>query len=552
MLFSTVLRKRLLLASLGCVTVLIASGCARPASQSEVTSAATRGIAPQSADAIIVGGTIYDGSGRPPFVGDVALTGDTITYVGPHRAIAAPRVIDAAGMIVAPGFIDAHTHAEVFLRAPTRAERVNAAWLAQGVSTVVIGVDGGGSPDVAEDAHALTEAQIGTNAVPFVGFGAVRTRVLGPDARAPDAEELVEMKRLVAAAMCQGARGFSTGLFYAPQSFAETGEVIAIAREAAKRGGVYDTHQRDESSYSIGLQSSVEEAIRIGREAGMPVHIAHIKALGVDVHGEADEVIAIVDAARAQGLDVTADQYPWLASGSSVEAALLPGWAVDGDSAALLARLDDPVQSARIATEMAGNLRRRGGAPSMLLTAQDHPWTGRTLAQMADIWELAPVAAAVKIIRTSIAAGGGGTDVASFNMASGDVDVFMQQPWVVTSSDGSNGHPRMFATYPEKYRQYVVDRKVIGLGTFIRQSTGKVADIYGIDRRGYLREGDFADVLVLDPNRYAPRADYLRPRELSVGVTALFVNGQLAVRDNSVTGATAGRVLLRRTPAGCP
>jgi len=502
-------------------------------------------------DVVIHGGTIYDGSDAKPFIGDVALVGDRIAYVGPAAPGSAARTIDAKGMVVTPGFIDAHTHADVFLRSDDPAQRVNAAWLDQGASTVVIGVDGGGTPDVADDARKLTAAGIGTNAVPFVGFGAVRQRVLGDDARAPDAAELGRMKTLVAKAMCEGATGFSAGLFYAPQSFAKTEEVIAIAHEAAIRGGMYDTHQRDESSYTIGLLGSVDEAIRIGREAGMAVHFAHIKALGVDVQGEAGQVIAKIDAARAQGMDVTADQYPWLASGSSLDASLLPRWAVDGGDKALLKRLDDPATLARIRTEMVTNMRRRGGASALLLTAAGHPWAGRTLAQVAQDWKVDPIEAALRIIRESAETGKGGTDVASFNMSEPDIELFMKQPWIVTSSDGSNGHPRMYANYPEKYVKYVRTRKTIDLGTFVRQSTGRVADIYKLDHRGYLRQGFFADVLVFDPNRYAPRADYVHPRVLSTGVKALFVNGTLSVSDSQTTGAHAGRVLLRPTPAGC-
>ena len=507
-------------------------------------------------DVIIRGGTIYDGGEGKPFVGDVAIRGDRIVHVGLSGRYSAERVIDAKGMIVAPGFIDPHTHADSFIRSPDKSVRVNAAWLNQGVSTVMIGVDGYGTPDVAEDAGKLAGSGIGTNIVPFVGFGPVRQRVLGQDARAPNPAELDAMKALVAKGMCEGAVGLSTGLFYAPQSFATTGEVVAVAREAAMRGGLYDTHQRDESSYSIGLLGSVQEAIEIGRQAGMPVHFAHLKALGVDVHGRAGAVIAAIDAARKAGVDVTADQYPWLASGSSLDASLLPRWAVDGGGAALLKRLDDPATLARIRTEMQDNLRRRGGAGALLLIAHDFPWTGKTLAEVAGEWKIDSRDAALRIIRQSIeakdqGAKSGGAAVASFNMAQADVDLLMKQPWMVTSSDGSDGHPRMFATFPEKYVRYVRERNVISLATFIRQSTGRTADIYKIDRRGYLRPGYFADVLVFDPAQYAPRANYVRPRELSVGVRKLFVNGELAIDDSRATGVSAGRALLRPRPPGC-
>lgn len=512
--------------------------------------------ADEAVDIIIRGGTIYDGGEGAPFVGDIAIRGDRIVHVGAAGGYTAPRIVDARGLIVSPGFVDPHTHADGFLRSPDKAVRVNAAWLNQGVSTVMIGVDGSGTPDVAADAATLEASGIGTNVVSFVGFGPVRQRVLGQDARAPGAAELERMKALVAKGMCEGAVGLSTGLFYAPQSFATTAEVVAVAREAAVRGGIYDTHQRDESSYSIGLLGSVHEVIDIGRQAGMPVHFAHLKALGVDVHGQAGAVIAAIEAARADGIDVTADQYPWLASGSNLDASLLPRWAVDGGGKALLKRLDDPATLAKIRDEMKENLRRRGGAAALLLISEGYPWTGRTLEQVAAEWKLDSRDAALRIIRRSVEAkargeSGGGTGVASFNMAEGDVDLLMKQPWMVTASDGSDGHPRMFATFPEKYVRYVRERKVIDLATFIRQSTGRTADIYKLDRRGYLRAGYFADVLVFDPEDYAPRADYVRPRELSVGVKKLFVNGKLAIDDGRTTGAAAGRALLRPRPSGC-
>lgn len=510
----------------------------------------------EAVDVIIRGGTIYDGGEGAPFVGDVAIRGDQIVHVGPPGGFTAPRIVDAKGMIVTPGFIDPHTHADGFLRSPDKATRVNAAWLNQGVTTVMIGVDGSGTPDVAADAAKLETSGIGTNVVSFVGFGPVRQRVLGQDARAPDAAELGRMKALVAKGMCEGAVGLSTGLFYAPQSFATTGEVVAVAREAAVRGGIYDTHQRDESSYSIGLLGSVQEVIDIGRQAGMPVHFAHLKALGVDVHGQAGAVIAAIEKARADGIDVTADQYPWLASGSNLDASLLPRWAVDGGGKPLLKRLDDRATLAKIRDEMQENLRRRGGAGALLLISEGYPWTGQTLEQVAAQWKLDSRDAALRIIRGSVEAkargeSGGGTGVASFNMAEADVDLLMKQPWMVTASDGSEGHPRMFATFPEKYVRYVRERRVIDLKAFIRQSTGRTADIYKLDRRGYLRAGYFADVLVFDPEGYAPRADYVRPRELSVGVDKLFVNGELAVDGSRATGVAAGRALLRPRPPGC-
>jgi len=516
---------------------------------------------PEPADVILRGGTIYDGSEGKPYVGDIALNGDRIVYVGRSAKLKAARVIDVKGMIVAPGLIDAHTHPDTYIRSADATKRLNAPWLAQGVSTIIIGVDGYGTPDVKSDIDHLIAQKIGTNVAPFVGFGAVRGRVLGQADRAPSADELAREKELVAKGMCDGALGLSTGLFYAPQSFAKTDEVIALAHEAAIRGGMYDTHQRDESDYTIGLMNSIKEVLQIGREAGLPVHFAHLKALGVDLQGQAPEVVKLIDDARAKGQDVTADEYPWLASGSDLEASLVPRWAIDGGYGAMLKRLDDPATMAKIRVEMLENLRRRGGPASILLTSSGKPWTGKTLEAMAKEWKLEPVDAAVVIMQggpsaspaTSASGKGAGIAIASFNMIDSDVELIMKQPWVVTSSDGSDGHPRQYATFTQKYKVYVQEKHTITLENFIRHSTGLTADMYKLDHRGYLRPGYFADVAVLDPASYAPRADYLHPRELSVGVKELFVNGALAVENSTLTGAAAGRGLLRPTPVtSCP
>jgi N-acyl-D-amino-acid deacylase len=506
--------------------------------------------AAEPADVLIQGGMVYSGAAAPPSRVDVVIVGDKIVYVGPDGAkrYEAREIVNAGNKIVAPGFIDVHTHPETYIRSEDSKQRLNAPWLFQGVTTVFIGVDGYGSPAVAQERTVFERQGVGTNLVPYVGFGAIRKQVLHEDDRVPTSLELNQMRKLVAKGMCEGAIGFSTGLFYAPQSFAKTDEVIALAKEAAMRGGIYDTHQRDESSYNIGLLNSVSEAIQIGREAGMPVHFAHIKALGVDVQGQAPQVIAAIEAARRAGQEVTADQYPWNASGSNLESSLLPRWAVDGGRSALLKRLDSAEQREKIRTEMHENLRRRGGPESLLMTSADTPWTGKTLSQMAQSWKIEPVDAALRIIRT-----GERTAVASFNMSENDIQLFMRQPWVVTSSDGSDGHPRQYATFPTKYANYVQKERVISLDEFIRSSTGRSADMFRLDRRGYLKDGYFADVVVFDPARYAPKADYLHPRVLSEGVEELWVNGLSAIHAGKMTGQANGRVLLHTPPAGsCP
>ena len=511
------------------------------------------------ADVLITGGTVYDGSTAKPFTGDVAIRGDKIVYVGPKATMSAKRVIDAHGMIVSPGLIDAHTHADRFIDAPDKSQRADPAWTMQGVSTVFIGVDGAGTPDLKAKFDGYSKAGIGPNVVSYVGFGNIRKQVIGDAARAPTPEELAREQALVVKGMCEGAIGLSAGLFYAPQSFSKTDEVIALAKEAGKRGGIYDTHQRDESTYSIGLIASTKEVLQIGKEGGIPVHFSHIKALGHDVWGKSGEVIKLINDARASGQNVTANHYPWLASNTGLDAALIPRWASDGGAPAMLKRFDDPALMARIKAEMAKNLDRRGGAQTILMSAAisdvdkvasapPRPWTGKYLSDIAKDWKMDPLDAAVRILRETK----GHASVISFNINEADLENFMKQPWVVTSSDGSAGHPREYATFQTKYAVYVKQKHVIDTAFFIRHSSGLTADIFKLDRRGYLKPGYFADVLVFDPDRYVPKADYVHPAVLSEGVRELFINGVAAVDKGQPTGALAGRPLPHTpTPGTC-
>jgi len=510
----------------------------------------------QQADVLITGGKVYDGSTAAPFTGDVAITGDRIVYVGPKAPMTAKRTIDAHGMVVSPGLIDAHTHADHFLEDSDRAQRAVPAWVMQGVSTVFVGVDGAGPPDLKAKFAQYSNPGVGTNVVSYVGFGAIRKQVLGDSARAPTAAEAEKERQLVIQGMCEGAIGLSAGLFYAPQNFATTEEVIPLAREAGLRGGIYDTHQRDESTYSIGLMASTQEVLRIGREGHIPVHFSHIKALGHEVWGKSADVIKLINDARAQGQNVTANHYPWLASHTGLDAALVPRWASDGGAPAMLKRFDDPALMAKMRPEMVKNLDRRGGANTILLTsglrgeggAKDTPapWTGKYLSDMAKTWKLDPIDAAIRILRESK----GHASIVSFNISEPDLENFMKQPWTVTSSDGSVGHPREYATFQTKYAVYVKQKHVIDEAFFIRHSTGLTADIFKLDRRGYLKPGYFADVLVFDPNRYVPKADYVHPAVLSEGVQELFVNGVAAVDNGKMTGSLSGRVLRHTPPPG--
>ncbi|MBB5686826.1 N-acyl-D-amino-acid deacylase family protein [Sphingobium boeckii] len=497
---------------------------------------------PAQADLLIRGGTIYTGTSAP-FIGDVLIAGDRIQRVAPHIAARARRTIEAAGMIVAPGFIDPHTHADAMLTSDGAQERLVLPFLMQGVTTAFIGNDGGGGPNIARLFAAVADKPVGINFAAYVGFGSVRAAVLGQSDRTPTPDELAHMRQITAKAMCEGAIGVSTGLFYAPQSFAKTDEVVAIAREAAIRGGFYDSHIRDESSYTIGLMAAIEEAIGIGRSAKMPVHIAHIKALGADVQGQAPRVIAMVEAARTRGENVTADQYPWSASGTRLVAALIPAWAQEGGYQALRKRLHDPALAVRLRAEITETMRKRGGAASLLIT--DGPHKGRTVAQIAAAAQIDPIAAAIRLIQESDFA------LASFNQSEPDIAAFMKRPWVMTGSDASPGHPRVYGSFARKYAKYVVADRVITLRQFIERSATLTADTFKLKDRGRLRRGAFADVVIFDPKTYAARATYDQPKLFATGVQTVIVNGTIAIDHGKPTAAAPGRPLPHRPKGHC-
>jgi N-acyl-D-aspartate/D-glutamate deacylase len=490
----------------------------------------------QELDILIRNGSVLDGSGSAAVRVDIGITGDRIVLIGKAAGKKAKREIDATGLVVAPGFIDPHTHSLEDLSAPARSRNDN--YLMQGVTTVVTGNDGQGPIATGAALRKWEQQGIGTNAALYVGHGAIRREVMGMADAAPTPEQLERMKSLVERAMKDGAIGISTGLYYAPGNFAKTEEVIALSKVAAANGGIYDSHMRDESSYSIGLLGSIRETIRIGREAGIPVHISHIKALGKDVWGQSTEAIRIIRAARAEGIKVTADQYPYEASGSGITASLVPRWAEAGGTAALLQRIDDPAVRPRLVAEMTANLERRGGAESLLITtAGNKDWIGKTLDQIAGERKGSPVEAALEIIKAK------GAGVASFNMRDDDIRNFMREDWVMTGSDGSAGHPRKYGTFPRKLRKYVLDEHVITLPFAIRSNTSLTAETLGLKDRGLLKTGYFADVVVFDPAAIADRATYVSPELLSTGVRYLLVNGKLAVDNGRAAEVLAGRAL---------
>lgn len=513
-------------------------------------SGATSHAQPQPAradtlDVLITGGQVYDGLSTTPRTVAIGIRGDRIALVGtvPSGTVA-KQTINAAGLIVSPGFIDPHTHAYEGLPALSARQRQNASSLMQGITTVTIGPDGRGPFDVA---RILTESEklgLGTNAYATVGFGTVRSHVMGASSAPATRVQIDSMRALIAKAMREGAYGVGSGLFYAPQSYAATDEVVAVVSAAKPFGGVYDTHQRDESSYTIGLLNSVRETIRIGCESGLTANVGHIKTLGVDVWGKADSVLAIMAEARKTGCTVTADQYPWTASGTGLSAALLPRWAQAGGRDSLLLRIADAAVRTKMLEEMRDNLRRRGGDSTLLLvggSAAAKPYIGKTLRDVAQARQMPAVETALDMIRDGL-----DMSVASFNMTEADIETFMKDPWVMTSSDGSGGHPRLYGTYPRKIRRYVLDKPVISMARMIASSSSQVAQVYRIADRGVLRAGAFADVIVFDPKTIRDEATYVEPTKLATGMRWVFVNGTAAVADGQLTQAMAGRALRAR------
>jgi N-acyl-D-aspartate/D-glutamate deacylase len=495
----------------------------------------------QRFDLLILHGKLADGSGKKSRSSDIGIRGDRIVFVGDagKANLTAARTIDATGLIVAPGFIDPHTHTLGDLSDPKR--KGNEPYLMQGVTTVITGNDGGSVLNIGETLRKWDEQGIGTNAMLLAGHGTIRGRVLGPTDAQPTAAQLEEMKAFVARAMDEGSFGLSTGLYYAPGSYARTEEVIELAKVAAAKGGVYDTHMRDESSYSIGLLGSIKETIRIGREAKIPVHISHIKALGPEVWGQSKQAIDLIRKARAEGIQASACQYPYDASGTTLQASLVPRWAEVGGRAELIKRIDDPQVRPRLLAEMAENLKRRGGAGSLLITdARDPQLTGKKLSEVASAQRKSPVEVALELIRSR------DLSVASFNMDEKDIERFMKQKFMMTCSDGSTGHPRKYGTFPRKLREYVYKRKLISLAFAVRNSSALTAETFRIPERGLIEPGYFADVIVFDEKTLADRATYEQPELFSVGMKFVIVNGKIAVENGAYTGVLAGRALRKQ------
>ncbi|WP_281557336.1 amidohydrolase family protein [Thalassomonas sp. RHCl1] len=489
-----------------------------------------------SADILITGGRVYTGTGTYEQMLDIAVCGEKICglYPSGSKKITAAQVINARGKIVSPGFIDPHTHTLEELSSRDKNHNLN--YLTQGVTTVVNGNDGAGPVDIAKMAKVLEANGIGTNVALLVGHGSVREQVMGRAPRFATDQELEQMSALLHQAMQAGALGFSTGLYYVPGSFANTEEVITLAKIASQYKGIYDTHLRDESTFNIGFSAALDEAIHIAQNADIHLHLAHIKALGVDVWGQSTDAIKKIEQAQASGVSISADQYPWLASGTLLHSAVMPKWVMADSKQAFFKRLNNPELAGKLRSEITENIRRRGGPGSLLITAfKDSALVGLTLEQVAKMRAVDSVTAAIALVQE------GDVRVASFNMSPEDVENFMVQPWVVTSSDGTNGHPRKYASFPKKYQEYVVKKGLLTLGEFIKKSSGQTAKILGLQDRGILATGYQADIIVFDGENLAANADFSHWNKYSSGVEYVLVNGQLVIKQGVYTDKLAGK-----------
>lgn len=496
---------------------------------------------------LITNGKVLDGTGNPWYYADIAIDNSRIVKVGYLKSIEAQDTINAEGMYVSPGFIDVHSHAGSGL---TKSELSNAEpLLRQGITTVFVNPDGSGAIDLVRQREKLLKDRLGVNVAQMVPHGAIRKEVIGMADRPPTDKELEEMKQLVDTGMQHGAYGLSSGPFYAPGSYASTQELIELAAVAGTYGGAYSSHIRDESNYTIGLEAAVDEVIEIARQAELPGIVTHIKALGPPVWGLSSTVVENIEKARAEGVEVFADQYPYEASATGLISALVPRWAEEGGHERLVERLNNPEVLPRIRSEMEENLARRGGAGRIQFRyySPDSTIEGKTLQELSDERNKPPLEVAVKLIR------GGEPGIISFNMKEEDVYRFMRQPWTMTSSDGGlvamgEGvpHPRNYGAFPRKIRKYVLAEKVIDLSFAIRSMTSLPAAVFDVKKRGIIAEGSVADLVVFDEDKVEDKANFQSPHQLSVGMEHVLVNGDFAIRNGHFLDNRTGKVLLHQ------
>ena len=509
----------------------------------------------QDYDVLISGGRIVNGSGNPWFEADIGVSGDRITAIGDLSGATAATQIDASGLIVAPGFIDPHTHA---IRGIFDVPTADSALL-QGVTTLTEGNDGSSPWPIAEHYREIEALRISPNWAVFIGQGTVRSEVIGAEDREPTPAELEQMKTMIARAMEEGALGISTGLFYVPGSFTSTEEVIELSAVAAEYGGIYISHMREEAAQLI---DSVNETIRIGEEAGIPVQMTHHKVIGAPNWGASVDSLRLVDEARARGVDITIDQYPYTASQTGINA-LIPQWAQEGGNDALLARLDSEETRQTIKNEVVERILfdRGGGDPANVFISRnswDPSMAGKNLAQLTIEAGMDPSPENAAEVVFDILRNGGATAV-YHAIGPDDVDRIMRHPATAIGSDGPVGifgegapHPRQYGTFARVLGHYVRERGVISLEQAIRKMTSMTAQRLSIQDRGLIAEGFFADVAIFDADEIIDRATFEDPHQYAVGMKHVLVNGEIVVRDGTHTGSRPGRVLRGPGYSGAP
>ncbi len=512
-------------------------------------SPSTDRAAPGSYDILIAGGTVIDGSGSPGYRADVAITGDRIVRVS-RTAIdpsSAKRVIDAKGRVVAPGFIDLHAHLDPLLRLPGAESAVR-----QGVTTALGGPDGTAPFPLAPYLDSAQALGLGLNVAMLAGHNTIRRRVMGMADRAPTAAELERMRTMVAQAMGDGAWGISTGLKYLPGAYAKTDEIVALAQVAADSGGIYTSHLREEG---LGLIDGVAEAIEIGRQTHIPIELTHHKVVGKPMWGASRRTLAMIDSARAEGIDVMADQYPYTATYTGI-GVLVPAWArADGDSA-FERRLRDPALRDSIVKGIVFNiLNDRGGGDLARVQLAKVPWQRDLEGKTLEDWAVqrgmkpTPETGAELVIE---ALQRGGVSAIYHVLDDGDVDRIMKYPYTMIASDGrlvqpgeGHPHPRWYGTFPRVLARYVRERNVLTLEEAVHKMTGMPAQRLRLGERGTVAEGKYADLVVFDPATVEDRATFEQPHQYPTGIDYVFVNGVAAVDGAKFTDARAGRVLRR-------
>jgi len=533
-------------------------------------------------DIVLRNGIIYDGSGKKPYAGEVAIDADRITYVGPPRKLSARTEIDVKGQAIAPGFINMLAHPEESLFADGRA----LSDLEQGVTLEVMGEFSMG-PLNETMARLMVERQddikypvtwstlgayletlerrgISPNVASFVGASTVRTFVLGEADVQPTPAQLEQMRALVHRAMEEGALGLTTMLIYAPASYAKTPELIALARESARCGGIYTVHMRSEGDR---IEPALQETIDIAQASAAPAEIYHLKIAGKDNWGKLDRVIATIDKARAAGVRISANMYTYTAGATGLDAAM-PLWVQDGGLEAWIARLKDPAIRARVIAEMNDphpaaweNLLGAAGADGTLLLAFKNPklkpLTGKSLAEVAKMRGVSPQDAAIDLVIED----GSRVGIAYFLMNEDNIRRQVALPWVSFGSDEagdapegvfllSAAHPRAYGNFARVFAQYVRKDHALSIEDAVRKLTSLPADNLSLPDRGRLKNGAFADIVVFDPATIQDHATYEKPHQLSSGVSYVIVNGKWAIKDGNPTAAATGRVVRGRAWTG--